>query len=340
MKSELVEIKNVTYFSDNSFKNKISSTHQVFNDSFIGYPVRVNLIDSLLFVADMKTDSVLHLFSANSKNHIGLFIPRGNGPAELLSCADITRSNNPGYFWAFDITSRKWIEYNINNLITNNRGKYNSIIDFNKIKSDFTGINQPEWLSDSTFIFNSLFKYNERFFILDKNLNLKKAVYNPSIKVNNKFPENILGDIFSSFISVKPDKSKIATVGRYLDLIEIYDANGNLLNMLKGPDKDFDFKFDIENSLQQGAMLKLPETKRAYTGIKTTNNYIYLLYSGKERKDPNNYSYSTVIYTVNWNGEPIKKYELDVPVSSFEIDEEKNIIYALHQDAYVITYTM
>lgn len=110
--------------------------------------------------------------------------------------------------------------------------------------------------------------------------------------------------------------------------------------MTKGPNKDFNFKFDIESSLNQGCMIKLPETLRGYVGIKTTNDCIYLLYSGKEFKDPNHYSYSNIIYTFDWEGNPLNKYELDAQISSFEIDEKENKIYALHRDAYIITYNM
>ena len=337
--NELIEISHAKYFNDKNFKEIKKVNHEIFNDNFIGYPVRVISIDTFLIAVDMKKDSIFHIFSTKSKKYLGNFIPRGSGPNELITCSNITQSNIPRTFWAFDISSRKFSEYNIDSLF-NNKQELKSTINFNKIKSKLIGINQPQWISDSTVICNSLFKYNERFFIFDKELNLKKKIYNNNLNIYDKFPDNILGDIFSSFINVKPDKSKIAIAGRYLDLLEIYDSNGNLLAMTKGPNKDFNFKFDIESSLNQGTMIKLPETRRGYIGIKTTNNCIYLLYSGKERRNPNHYSFSNTIYTFDWNGNPLNKYELDAQISSFAIDEKENKIYALHHDAYIITYNM
>lgn len=337
--NELVKISNAKHFTDNDIKEINKVNGEIFNDKFIGYPVRVIAIDTFLIAIDMKKDTIFHLFSTKSKSYLGNFISRGNGPDELITCSSITPSNKPRYFWAFDISSRKFTEYSIDSFFTNNK-KSDKTIDFNKIKSELVGISQPQWISDSTLICNSLFKCNERFFIFDKELNLKKKVYNNNINIYNKFPDNVLGDIFSTFMSVKPDKSKIAIAGRYLDLLEIYDSDGNLLVMTKGPTKDFNFQFDIESSLNRGSMVKLPETRRGYIGIKTTNNCIYLLYSGKERKNPNHYSYSNILYTFDWNGNPLNKYELDAQVASFEIDEKENKIYALHPDAYIITYNM
>lgn len=336
---ELVQISNAKIFSNNDIKEIHKVNHEIFNDSFIGYPVRVILIDTFLIAADMKKDSILNIFSTRSKEYLGNYISRGSGPNELITCSSMTESNNSKSFWTFDISSRKFSECNIDSLLNNNT-KFNKTINFNKIKSELIAINQPQWISDNTLICNSLFKYNERFFILDKELNIKKKVYNSNLNIHEKFSEKILGDIFSSFIDIKPDRSKIAVAGRYLDLLEIYDNNGDLLTMTKGPTKDFNFKFDIENSLNQGSLIKLPETKRGYIGIKTTNNYIYLLYSGKDRKNPDHYSFSNIIYTFDWNGNPIKKYELDAQISSFEIDEKENKIYGLHHDSYIITYNI
>ena len=333
---DLVEFGNTKYFSNDSFENKVELKQQIFNEDFIGDPARLALIDTFLFVVDIKLDTIIHLFSSNSKAYLGKLISRGSGPSELITCSDIETSRTKRNFWAYDITSRKWIEYNIDSLSKNQ--KHENIIDFNNISSDYKGIFHPQWLTDSTLVCSSLFKYNERFFVFDKKLEMKKAIYNPYLKIYPKFGDNILGDIFSSFISIKPDKSKIVIAGRYLDLIEIYNDNGDIQTMLKGPDKYFDFKFDIESSIKQGSLIKLPETKRAYIGIKTTDNCIYLLYSGKERKDPSHYSYASIIYAFDWNGQPLKKYELDAPILSFEIDEKNNIIYALHQDSYIITY--
>lgn len=338
--SNLVEFQNLKYFNNKEFLSNKILKHQVFNDNFIGYPVRITKIDTLLFAVDMKMDTLVHAFSTNSKSYLGQFVSRGNGPKELITCSEITPSNNNANFWAFDITSVKWMEYNINSLFNRESDEKTEEINFKKEKFDYTGVNQPKWISNDLFVFNSLFKYKERFYIFDKNLNLKKEVYNPNLKITSELPENILGDIFSSFMDVKPDKSKIVLVGRYLDAIEIYDTEGNLLTMLKGPDKLFDFKFDIESSLNRGAMIKLQETRRAYIGVKTTNQQIYVLYSGKERKDPTNYSYSNIIYTFDWDGNPINKYELDAQISSFAIDEKNNIIYALHHDAYLISYNI
>ena len=43
--NELIEISHAKYFNDKNFKEIKKVNHEIFNDNFIGYPVRVISID-------------------------------------------------------------------------------------------------------------------------------------------------------------------------------------------------------------------------------------------------------------------------------------------------------
>ncbi|KAA4557561.1 hypothetical protein F3B51_26380 [Bacteroides ovatus] len=62
-------------------------------------------------------------------------------------------------------------------------------------------------------------------------------------------------------------------------------------------------------------------------GIKA--KYVYGLYSGKNFKENGLETLAgTIIYVFDWNGEAIKKYELNVPVTLISVDNKDEMLYA------------
>lgn len=62
---------------------------------------------------------------------------------------------------------------------------------------------------------------------------------------------------FRPHLTVTPDQKKMILVGRYLDVIEIYNTDGQLIKLLKGPKENLDFKFDEEKSMQNSVLIKI-----------------------------------------------------------------------------------
>jgi hypothetical protein len=150
-----------------------------------------------------------------------------------------------------------------------------------------------------------------------------------------------MNDIFSSCIHVRPDKKKVVLAGSYLDCIEIYNADGSLTKLLKGPEKNFDFKYDKDKSFARDALVKSPDSRRAYICLRSTNDRIYALYSGKERRDSSNYSTSNIIYAFDWEGNLIKKYVLDCQIDSFDVDASTQTIYAIqYTNSYIVSFNL
>lgn len=326
--SKYVDVINVKEFSNDSFDKEIVLSHQLVNDEFIGDPLRLTLIDSMLFAVDSKTDTIVHTFSTTNNAYLGSIISRGNGPEELLSIGIICPSIENKTFWAYDITSKKWVEFGLKDTTqSNNHLVTRQIIRFTNNMFNNLIVEDPTWLSDSLFICRSLNNYKERFFIFDKKLNLSASISNPNLVFDERVSNGILSDLFATLFDVKPDRKKIVLVGRYFNLIEIYNVDGRLHTQIKGPDNNMAIKFNEEKSYSRGVLIKSPETRKLYICVQATNDGIYALYSGKERQDISDYSCSNVIYKFDWDGKPITKYILDIPIASFDIDKKK--IYAI-----------
>ncbi|MDR1169847.1 MAG: TolB-like 6-bladed beta-propeller domain-containing protein [Prevotellaceae bacterium] len=330
--TDLIKITDACLFNDKSFPNVQHLTSNIVNDTFVGKPARLTQIDTLLYVVDVALDSLVHKFDIKNNLYKGLAVGRGNGPDELLSAGHVTPSIDKNSVWTHDHTSRRWMQYDRElNTLT---GK----IQFSK---DHIYVDEPQWISDNRFVGINYHSHKERFYIVDKDLTEFKPVFNPQFSFNDNLPPFLMNDIFSSCIHVRPDKKKVVLAGRYLDCIEIYNADGSLTKLLKGPEKNFNFKFNESKSFGNGSLVKSAESRRAYICLRSTNDRIYALYSGKERRDSSNYSTSNIIYTFDWEGNLIKKYVLDCRIDSFDVDVSTQTIYAVQEpDDYIVSFNI
>ena len=340
MHSDLVDIVSCDKFEDKSFTRVDQLNAVSFNDSVIQNLTRIALFDSLLFTIDstVTSDTLVRCFSTVNKKYLGSVFLKGNAPTELLSASSISASVDSLSFWTFDMTKQLWTGMAFDKL--SNRFLFQSAEDtdvLNLRNSNLPGLDNPVWI-EGGFVISSLSKYIDRFFIYDSNAQLVKSVVNPDLIFKENYNEGILADILSTRMCVTPDRSKVILAGRYLDLIEIYDSKGNLQKMLKGPEKEFDLKFDTKRSIERSTLVKSEETKRAYLAVQATNNNIYALYSGKSKKDKEHYSYSKLLYVFSLDGNVMVKYTLDTPIISFAVDEKQKMIYAISIDAEVVSF--
>ena len=337
--TDYIKITDAYLFKDKSFQDVQYLTSNIVNDTFIGNPVRLTKIDTLIYVVDSKLDSLVHIFDIKNNVYKGLGISKGNGPNELLSVGHVTPSIDKKSVWAHDITSRQWKQYD---------RELNTVIDkiqfSQNINNKLYQIDEPQWISDNLFVCLNFYSHKERFYVVNRDLTDITPVFNPQFSFDDNVPSSLMDDIFSSSIHVRPDKKKVVLTGRYLDCIEIYNIDGSLTKLLKGPETNFNFKFDKNRSVARGAVIKTPDSRRAYLCVKSTNDRIYALYSGKERGDSPDYpdySYSNIIYTFDWEGNLLKKYVLDCQIGDFDVDESTQTIYAINDmDSSIVSFNL
>lgn len=61
-----------------------------------------------------------------------------------------------------------------------------------------------------------------------------------------------------------------------------------------------------------------------------TDNYVYLLYSGKSIKEAGMNAFKAdVVYRLSWDAKPLDKFELDYPLTNFCVSDNDSVLYAL-----------
>ncbi|HAC21725.1 MAG TPA: hypothetical protein DCF91_06455 [Porphyromonadaceae bacterium] len=337
--SDLIEIKQAKLFQDSDFGEAIHLQHEVYNDDFIGNPFLVKSIGTTLYAIDNMNDPLIHVFDQG--RYKGQIIKKGQGPNEAVSPFELSPSFDGESIWIYDNSTQRWLEFSGKAIAKEMKSVVTDKIEFTKNNNTPFALATPFWITSSQFICTNPWNHEDRFYIIDRTTMEKKGVQNPHITFTDQLPASILSIIFDAKMTMKPDRSKVALAGNYLDAIEIFNVNGEILNTIKGPEDGFNFAFDEAKSLEMNILSTNADTKKAYVNICSTNQYIYALYSGKRKGGESNYNLGNCVYVFDWNGKPVKKYLLDQDLIYFDINEKEQRLYAVSKpDNYIMYYDL
>ena len=139
----------------------------------------------------------------------------------------------------------------------------------------------PIFLNDTTIIsLDYEISNGTRFSVFDSSGVFKKY----SGKILSGKPKNVPANIHQraakGIIRVSPGGKKIIVSSTFSDIIDVFDAEGNLLNSFFGPLKQFPmYEVDV---LSEGPIMRFADNAiKGYVDIEVTDNKIFALFSGK-----------------------------------------------------------
>lgn len=141
-----------------------------------------------------------------------------------------------------------------------------------------------------------------------------------------------LGMMYTVKPVVKPSADRFALAYEYTDLLEIYDTTGLLLSSSRGPDG-----LTAQFRIGKGRARPIAgETRTTVTDVKVTEEEIWVLYAGEllfdEARNPNpNVNRSDEIHVYDWNGQLLRRYELNEPVYKIALVPERQRIFGISE---------
>ena len=276
----------------------------------------LKLVDSTLIIFNVQPGAkkFLNIYSLKSGILSNGYVGKGRGPGEALSPSAI--GVNRQRLWLQDITLNKVFTTDIRS-ITNT----NTLVSFNEYSHE----NHYYMIDfkDSLHYFgvgsiSSHFKIQE--------IDLTSGKVTKEFGKIEKLPENmslmLFKSIYQSLIFSKPTGDKLVLPYRYLDAIEIFNTETGKGITILGPEN-----YDVKYIPLPHGMSRTDETRFAFVNGAVTNEYIYLAYSGRTRKDPNSYD-GNYIYIYDWDGNPIRKLILDRYIQGMAVSKYNNTLYA------------
>ena len=265
---------------------------------------RIKVFKNHLLVSEKRGNKSLHIINLLKDEYIGQYLNKGKGPGELLNIWEVSE-NSDGSLSILDYLQNKIVSYNIDSLIFKNKFK-------------------EEYFLSPSIRSNAISIYNNKIYTLDRN-NLKHRLYETDFngKIINGYGEipDKIDDMHA--IKTQSDDLSLAFMSRYKNkfvfayyfypLIEIFDIETKQWNSIIGPT-------NVRPSKKQKF-----KNKCFYGNVRTTENYIYVLYKAGKRTN------GEIVYVFDYEGKCLKKLVLDKNVFTFDVYNDR-YIYGINED--------
>lgn len=325
-------VKDAIQFTKNNFGQTISLNGEIIQIDTLWKPINIWCYDSLLITIDLHTESFAQVYHKKRGCKVTENIPRGIGPGESLNCWSLQFT--PDKVWSFDMQLAKIEAFNTDSFLTKR-----NIKPLYSIKLTDAAPVGVIVLPDSSFLCPDLSDKNSLVSKYDKN-----GIKDDNFKVdfpklyNMDLPDNLNNRFWENRIYYNDKNDKIVIFYVYTDIIEIYNSKMQLQKRIQGPDS---FIPVLGNRIVEGkdfAYVKPEQTKFAYLFGVLTDTEIWTLYYGispeKGKELQNN------LFVFDYNGNPLRHYELDHPISYFTVDQKGKSIYGISElpDPVIIQY--
>lgn len=324
------EVDKVREF-DTSFKKiqKISFAECLNEELILGRPFFINYVDSSLLIYDDIDDNLFTLIDLNNVDSIYRFGKKGEGVNEFLQVFSMCKLNDDSSIGIYDVYKHSLLEMNIDNI---KRG----IIEFPLIAKDsLNSVNLYVTKYDTKLGIG--FYEKNMLSLTGDSIGSSLFFEYPYKDSREKLNDNRLrGMAYQGTMCSNLSLDKFVFAVRSAPIFFLYSINKDKIEETY---KWFG-GYPIYRTEDTGTVRAAPmsgHNKMAFVSVYATDSYIYLLYSGKSFDECNVKAFNgNVIYQMTWMAEPVCKYELDTPITTFCVSDSDSEIYALADKGEVV----
>lgn len=287
-------------------------------------PFRIHLTDSTLITCDASSEQEIFfsMYDLERKKKIGEFIKRGSLDGQAISVLSNGYNEKNNYVWLHDVKANKLIKQSIAN-------KESST------EAPIVSVNLPNFyyalypMSNNKILCAGLESSTDgKFFILNSTSGKVESKYG----LYDDKPEGISLESWieakRGFLSVQKNEKNAALAYSFTDAIDFLDLQTGKTTTVRGPNK-FNPEFNLLDSDFGNRVYRTEKSRNAYLDGCSTENYLYLLYSGELENNPNKWS-GKIIFVYDWEGAIIRQINLDSYVTCIAVSQNNEWLYAFN----------
>lgn len=273
------------------------------------YPRNLFLLKDELIVLNEKTDTLFQRFGMPGGTYQGQFGIKGDGPDDFYLPSIQAVCHTDSGFTLTDANKLKCV----------NLKNGDPCVTSMSLPYEFQYFNGLVALKDSVYCCNAGFEAKHELRFLYPDGGYEESGEYPE-GVEPRFKDALArNQAYNSLLVAKPDGSRVAVFYQHLRRYRVYGADGGL---------------ETDNSLDILPCQEHPDVddENRYIhpiSLYATDRYIYALnldmtadeIGGKVR-NPN-------IQVFDWEGRPLRQYQLDCYISSFVVDEPNSLVYGV-----------
>jgi hypothetical protein len=269
--------------------------------------------DTLLAIQTYQEDTLLTFINVLNGKTVKRMVSRGRGPGEMLMLKFCSQTNK-NQLWIFD-PNQPGVHF-IDNQVIMTDALYKPVA---KLRSlDLFKI-------DTCFVASGFSVYNHRFRIFDSKGNtVDTCLHYQKPGIYQKIPDHIYSTGYQGWYTVHPDNNKFVFAAFFGCRFQIFDFVNNTIQ----PKVDLFFWDPVLREENRVCILDR-QSKMGFQNIDSNQQFIYALYSGKTKADHLDELTCSHLLVFDWDGNPVKRYLLDTPLSSFCMNEAGTKLYGV-----------
>lgn len=299
-------------------------------DDLIMRPSALQVYDSILVTLEYGGEKLCNLYNLNTKKKIGERLKRGQGPNEMVMPSFV--GNNGTNVRLIDMATSVVYEYDLAEFVNNESPQPVKTVKLEE------SVNSGMQMVGNKYIGYPYFKQH-RLYVFDGE-GKKVAEFADFPQSTIKYSDMERTDAYyMGFASNGADR--IAICYYMTDLIEIYDASGNLLKRMHGPEQFFSHFKEVHDEGGVTSQQVRGKNRDAYFSPCGASSHLFVLYNGGYVDDKDHSPFCKQLFTFSWDGTPKSLYTLDDPIATFCVDEKRNKIYGVSNtpDIHIVEYT-
>ncbi len=314
--------------SDSPFKeiHSISNGKRLDISEVINRSSDMILINDKLVISDKNDEYYFKVFNINNETFNGSLGKIGEGPCEI---------GFPTFLQTIPSN-----DHDIGLVLKSSFGYQEMSLELNSSSEEAECKNGIEKIAfnfmnyvkvnDSLFIGTGIFqKKYASFKIGDKNYT-ELAIDYPYLSAGMKTVPNSIPMSQQGKFRVRPNGNNILfthSSNPFFDILLVEKNSISLKYRMEGEAPDF---IGSDSPTSMSAVMT-DENIKGFIGSSVTNDFIYLLFSGKTRIQGNG-DYANEIWVYDWEGNQIKKFLLDQEVNQIEISPNDDFLINYHDD--------
>lgn len=292
-------------------------------DYILGGPNAMAILDSILVVVDVKSDSLFHFFNIKAGKYIRKSGVRGHGPSEFTVVSSLNLYDK-GSFSFYDINKKKFYKMNF---LKNNDVQFTPLF---SVDSIFPFKVYP--LSNDQFITSGLYD-NYRFSLMGSDGRVQSTFGEWPFRDESekKVSGQIRAQAYMFELAISPSKTKFLASLYSADILAFYQMSADSIHLIKESILSYpDYKYRNNPTNFSGTSKEAP---MYYLCAACSDDYIYVLYSGKTfRKHGLGAFGGNEIYVYTWKGDKIAVIKSDKILRELCLSEDGKSMYAIADD--------
>lgn len=293
----------------------------------LGLPMTMDIVDNFLVITDRDSKSLFKVIDLKKERVLGSFGAIGRGPGEYNQFAQISKiPSEEKLFGVFDKGDFKYSIFPLDSVLKN--PNYSFQKEYGSFNSNHQRI---AMVTPNLFIGIGLFE--NRYVLSDSGGQIIKGMYDyPFVENFKDISHYDLGMAYQGHLKIKPNGKRFIMATSSSPTIEFFHIFSDSISKIKEIHSGYPSFVADSNPTSISVTFK-GDNVEGFRHVSVTDDYAYLLYSGRTREADGLSAYrGNIVLVYNWDGEQVRAYLLDKDADLIGVDPSNQYLYTISNE--------